>query len=442
MPADRSRNVLVVSFRFPPHGGIGVQRVTQFTRYLPEFGWSPHVLTGPIGEYRRIQDEAMLELVPDGIPVTRTDYFDTRRVFRAFGRFHLARVVRALTLSFPNMNSGWIPYGYRAGRRLIAEGDFDLIYSSAYPMASHVVACLLARASGLPWVADYRDEWSLRASMRWPTPIHRRLGRWLDRTLTGAADRVVTTSPGHTASFSDAFPAPGPGRYVTITNGFDPDDFQDPGPPRSKAGPEGRFTISHVGSVFSWRTADPFLEAVRRLVRDGVVPADRIAVNLVGKGTDLDFLELKRLGVLRDVGFVSHPEAVRWMQAADVLLLINTERTNIPGKTFEYLAARRPILAAVRPGPTADLIREMRAGVVVPPDEPGRIAGAVRQLYERWLADELVCRTDDDAVGRYTRRECTRRLAELFDRVISVPVRGDETAGHEPASGPRTIVTR
>jgi glycosyltransferase involved in cell wall biosynthesis len=409
------RKVLMVSFRFPPHGGGGVQRIAYFTKYLPAYGWSPHVLTSPIGDYIRVRDNSLLNVIPRDVPVSRTGYFDSRRVFRALGKLHLARLARTFSPSFPSMYGGWILHAYKAGIELLKRERFDLIYSSAYPLSSHIVGYLLKKKTGLPWVADYRDEWSLRSVAKWPTGLHRALGLWLDRLLIGAADRVVTTSPAHTAIFARTF-GPDDGKYRTVTNGYEEADF-DSRDSEITDTTRDTFLISHVGSLFPWRTADSFLAAVRYLVDVGRIPADRIRVSFVGVGCRPDISGLERQGIVRRLGYVSHGEAVAWMKASDVLLLINTECTNIPGKTFEYLASGRPILAAVRPGPTADIVRRARAGLVVDPDDWGRIACALERLYSDWCAGKLVSTADRGAIRRYTRRETARQLVEVFEDV-------------------------
>lgn len=410
------RRVLFVTFRFPPHGGGGVHRASRFVKYLPEFGWSPHVLTGPIGDSRPLQDASLLDLVPAQVPVTRTGYFDTQRAFRALGRLHLARVVRVFTPSLRNMDAGWIPYAYRAGLNLLRERQFDLIFSSSYPISCHVAAYLLKRATGLPWVADYRDEWSTREVLKWPTPLHRRLARAMDRTIIAAADLVVTTSPVHTERFVQFFPSKDEAKYVTITNGFDEDDFSQLKPPAIDA--RERFTMRHVGSLFAWRAPAHFLAAIQTLIDQKKIPADRIAIEFVGNTCELGFPRLREMGVIRITGYIPHREAIERMRAADVLLLLNTESTNVPVKTYEYLASGRPILAVTPPGPTSEILRDARAGWSVQPGDADGLAGAVLGLYRRWEEGELAATTDPSVVRRYSRRALTRGLARLFDSLV------------------------
>lgn len=408
--------MLVVTLRFPPHGGGGVQRTGYFVRYLWEEGWQLHVLTGP-AEGRHVLDPTLNDLIPPEVPVTRTRIIKGEDLNRAMGRLHLARVFQSLTPSLPNMSAGWAPFAVPAGVEILGSGGFDLIYSSAYPVGSHLVAYLLKRRTGLPWIADYRDEWSIRPVVSWPTPIHRRLARLLDRTFVSAADRVVTTSPAHTESFSRAFGHAS--KFETITNGFDPVDFQGPLSRPEGAGGGERFLVCHVGTVFSWRGPGTLLSAVAGLVERGLVPAHRIQVQFVGFGVPSGHEGLERSGILRVSGYVNHADAVAWMRAADLLVLLNRERANIPGKTFEYLASRTPILALCPPSQTAEMVRGQGAGLVIDPDDEDGIAHAIQGAYERWEAGKPALDTAGSDLTAFERPVLAGRLGDLFEQVLA-----------------------
>jgi glycosyltransferase involved in cell wall biosynthesis len=423
------RRVLVVSFRFPPHGGGGVHRVAAFTKYLPRFGWRPHVLTGPWNPSRSLHDPSVLAKIPEGVPITRTGHLNTKGVRRLLRRLRLLGLAEAVTPTLPMMDAGWIPHGYREGVRLLEEENFDLIYSSAYPISSHVVAYLLSRRSGLPWVADYRDEWSIRSVLSWPTALHRKLARRIDEKLIGAADAVVTTSPFHTRTFGRAFPPTGNQRHVTITNGFDADDFAGAAPALSVPPQGDRFTLAHVGTFNAWRDADGLLAAMRRLIEEGRVPIDRIEFLFVGQTKGLEATWLRERGVLREVAYLPHPEAVGTMRAADTLLLMNTEVENILGKTFEYLASGRPIIGLLVEGATAELVREAGAGPVLDPGDVDGIAGTLVEYFEAWQAGSLRGQADPDVVRRYSRNETTERLAEVLDWTVAEHSRAPDSSG-------------
>lgn len=433
--AGARRRVLIVAFRFPPVGGGGVQRIVGMTKYLPGYGWEPHILTGCVPKSGTLTDLTLASKIPEGVAVTRVRPVGGGRLATLLAKIRRrSRVARAITLTLPFMESGWIPRGVQAGLRLLAENRVHVIYSSAYPMGSHVIALLLKWATGVPWIADYRDEWSSRSLLTWPSPAHRAFARRLDRIVTRFANRVVTTSPCHTASLRNNFPSSDPSKYVTIMNGFDEDDFSVDVDPVSL--PRGdRFELAHVGSLSALRHPDGLFRALQMLIDSGRIPAERITVSFIGRTAPLNAIELEKRGVLKIRGYVPHAEAVQAMKRADALLLINGEATNILAKTFEYLAAARPIIALVPAGPTAELVERANAGSVADPHDADAIAQLLERSYGLWLRGSLTSRVDQDILKLYSRREATRQLAGLFAGVAPSPSRSARRVPAEVRSG-------
>ena len=374
-----NRKVLIVSLRFPPHGGGSVQRTAYLVKYLPSFGWQTHVLTGPADIYGT-QDPSLLSILPPGASITRTRCIDGSSLIRLLAKLRLARVAKIFTM--PKLDSGWIPYAYHAGKRILSEGEYDLIYSSSYPMSSHIVAYLLKKRTKLAWVADCQDEWSFNPHLKYRTELHKWIAFRLDRLVLNAADRVVTTSPGHTEAFSKRFPSPVADKYVTITNGFEEDDFSLRSSPAHVRKFQG-LTIAYVGSLYSYRNVAPFMTAVRELVDEGAIPSEEIVILFVGETGRAEFTGFQKRGIVRKLGHVSHKEAIAHMQAADVLLLImSRQRSNIPAKLFEYLASGQPILALIPPdSPAAHIVRETKTGIVVDPGDTGQILAYKKLAY-------------------------------------------------------------
>ena len=412
------RNVLFVSLRFPPHADGGVHRIAAFAKYLPRFGWNPVVLTGPMDQRRTLRDPTLLQRIPAEVDVLRTRHPSSKRLNWWLSRLRVLKLVRILTPSLPMMDATWIPFGYRGGVRLLSQHRFDAIYSSAYPMASHVVAGLLARRSGLPWVADYRDEWSTRSVVSWPTPVHQRLGRWIDQQVTAGAERVITTSPIHTEIFRRTFPVSEDSHYVTITNGFDEEDFAGARAQAETTRPRSsRFTLAHLGTLGGGRDGSGFLAAVQQLIDTGKIPEKEIEVLFVGRTVGLPHTRLEDAGILRRMPLQPHAEAVATMRNSDVLLLVNNERENILGKTFEYLAAGRPILALTPPGATADVVLETGAGAVFDPGDSTAIAEHLWEQFQTWREGRLESGGDPRRIQGYSREATARRLSALLDAV-------------------------
>ena len=267
----------------------------------------------------------------------------------------------------------------------------------------------------------------MRPGLQWPTDVHWSAASRIDELVTESADRVITTSPVHTENFRRAFACRGPDKYGTITNGFDEEDFLGEVPAGGILPDKGRLTLAHVGLFNGWRNADGLMAAVRRLIGAGRIPEERIELLFVGPTLGLSDPWLEERGVLRLVEPVPHGEAVDTMRAADVLLLLNVERHNILGKTFEYLAARRPILALMPAGATADVVTTAGAGEVLRPDDVDAIARAVSASYDRWEEGRLESTAKAPVVESYSRRATTGELAALFGELVE-RARGRPTA--------------
>jgi glycosyltransferase involved in cell wall biosynthesis len=130
-------------------------------------------------------------------------------------------------------------------------------------------------------------------------------------------------------------------------------------------------------------------------------------------------------------GDIPYAEAKQAQIDADYLLLIvDTGATSdgvIPGKLFEYVAARRPIFALTDPGATASIIRDGRLGWVVDAED----TAGCKKLLAEVLAQEVpeVLAPDETYLQQFDRRRLTARLAELFDAVV------DDTHGASPGRG-------
>jgi glycosyltransferase involved in cell wall biosynthesis len=336
---------------------------------------------------------------------------------------------------------GWLPFAARRGRRLLRGGGYDALLSTSGPYTDHLVGLRLKRATGLPWVADFRDPWLGNESASFPTALHRALVARLERRVVEAADRVLVVSEPMRTMLLARYAGLAPGNVVALPNGFDPADFVGVEP----AARDGRLTLVYAGSLYGSRTARPFLAALRRVVDGGGVPRGQIRVRLAGN-TGQEAAQVVAEWGLGDVvelsGYLSHRQVLAEQLAADALLLIvgagPGSEVVLTAKIFEYLAVGAPILGLVPPGAAADLLREARVGRLAPPDDEAAIAAALSALFADWQSGRLAATPDPAVVARYNRREQARRLAAILDELAvsssPLPQRGCcivPTAGRE-----------
>jgi hypothetical protein len=421
------KNVLMVAFHYPPdNSSTGVLRTLKFTRYLGEFGWQPHVLTVDPVIYP-FRDSGLNAQVPRGVEVTRVWCPDIKRCLGLNSRY-------PGWLAIPDRYTGWLLTGYRPGYRVLSGKEFSLLYSTQPVPTAHLLAWRFQRATGLPWVADFRDPW-VEGSY---TGLRGRIEAWLERLVVTTCDRVICTTPRMRDDFLRRYPDLASSRFIVIPNGYDETDFTGlPAPPTN-----GPLTIIHPGMLDAGnRNPLPLIEAVGMAVRQGGIPLGDVSLCFLGGGSFLFSPSVEK--ALMDWGLenatirvrdrVPYEDSLRRLAQADVLAILqavvgNTPelvaereftRMLVPAKLYEYVRLGRPILALVDDGASRDLLQRLGAGCAISPARP---EGAAHFLI-RCYADRQTLRSKPlavpEAIARYERRTLTRELVEVFDQITS-----------------------
>lgn len=432
------RRLLLLSYYYPPAGGPGVQRALKTSRYLPRAGWHPTVVTvAPDSAAWPERDRSLLADVPPEADVVRTRSWDPYAAYaRLAGRprdelvgvslsrgasgwkERLARLIRA-NVFVPDARVGWLPFALAAAREAHARRPCDAILTTGPPQSTHLTGLLLARATGLPWVADLRDPWvevDFRDELP-QLPPARALDAWLERRVLTRADAVTTVTTAFARGLERRVPACRP---VVIPNGFDPADFAAAPQPIDRE----HFTIAYLGNLNEARNPSALWPALARLDARGAAP--RLRVRLVGMIEPVALASARAAGVEHRVeveGYVPHTQAVREMQRAAVLLLVVNRVEGAEGietgKVFEYLAARRPVLALGPPhGNAARILTETGAGQTFDWDDADRVERWLLAAYRAWEAGGGEASSDPDAVDRYSRAGQARAIAGLLDTLV------------------------
>jgi glycosyltransferase involved in cell wall biosynthesis len=409
--------ILLVSLYFPPAGGGGVQRTLKTATHLPALGIETHVLAPDDPKWVHRDEE--LE-PPTQAWVHRARYLGPRgrrpadELHGKEGVERLATQARLFgrRLLVPDENVPWNLTAIPAAIRIVRREAIDVVLTTSPPSSVHFVGAAVKRATGARWVADLRDSLVAHPHKR----AERRFVRLKEQGEHGVAavvrryaDAVVAAAE----AIADEARALDPrGPVVTIENGCDFDDFAG-----LEYRPSPRFRITHSGSFFGQRDPRPFLSA---LAESGLDVAARFAGDF--RPADQEWAERLGLGDgLELIPYVPRRRSLELQRDSEALLLLIPEaggrgRGVLSGKVFEYLAAERPILAAVPPdGAAAGLIRETGAGLVAPPDDVPAIRAELEDLHSRWQAGQLdVTPLDPDVRRRLSRRTRIEELADLL----------------------------
>ncbi len=429
--------ILVLSFHFPPSGGGGVQRTLKHVKYLSHDGIEATIIAAqdafPLG------DESLLAELPASAKVVRTGELRSPDVQEALqGMLRLGGLPpapEAATL-WPDVRAGWLVPAVAEGLRAIEGERPSVIYSTHPPATAHLAALILHRVTGTPWVADFRDAWTLDplfAAYGASLPAFGAARNSLERTITAEASFVTVADD--SMDLRD-LPVNAP-RRVTIANGVDPDDFVGR-IPVSAAPDSSRFRLAHVGTLHHARDGASLFQALRHGVETGVLDADKLDVRLVGWATPT--VDVPRDLPITATGYVTHAESIAEMLSASALLFYEeAERKAVTGKIYEYLATGVPILCVASPDNLgARLVQELDAGVCVDVRDHAAIADKIAELQSAWAQGRLRTRSSvrDEVLRRFSRRDRAIELAALLRQAAESATEVDNRV--LPAGRPRS----
>jgi glycosyltransferase involved in cell wall biosynthesis len=420
-------NVLLVSYTFPPSGGIGVPRALAYTRYLPEHGCRMFVLT-PSHPATPVYDTSLLESVPAETVVVRAfnpePPFEWRdKIWKTLAAPHrtnghvsaagspserkswgLKPWLRSIAQAalFPDIQTLWIPFAMHAANRMVEQFDIDTVILNVPPFSTLKIGVSLKRRfPRLRVISDFRDDWMGYYIHHFDSPAPNRIAqcRALERAAVECSDLVVTVTNRWVEQMSRRYPDQRPEKFVFVPNGYDPQFFSDFSCRRHNH----KMVVTYFGTIHNNRVYSPhnYIQAVEKLPK---AICSAIENRFVGRITpDAQPLFRNRSANLRCSGFLPKKEGIRLLEDADVLLLIATDPGSHAGKLFEYLATGKPILAlSPAGGEIDDLLQRTGSGICVDPWDIGSITLALRRCFDCVMAGRPIVVPDPSVVKQYS----------------------------------------
>lgn len=433
----RPLRLLLITYYWPPSGGAGVQRCLQFARHLPAWGIQPTILTvDPARAAYPVRDESLLSVVPADLEVIRTattepfgmyqrvsgtetiPYGGFANVSRTSRKQQLFKFLRG-NLFIPDPRRGWNRHAVAAAADLLKTGAFAGFLTSSPPHSTQLIGLELKRRfPHLRWLADLRDPWT--DIYYYHEFRHLPPARWLDaryeRRVVAGCDALVTTSAHTGALLLSKAPATDRAKLTVIPNGYDEADFAR----RPSQPPTDALRILHAGTITeAYRLDAGFLPAVVAVrAQFPVVP---LKLRFVGKVSNA-LLEQVRAAGLADAlevqPYVPHHQSVGELLAASVLLLgipdVPHNAGVLPGKLFEYLAARKPIIAV---GPAdseaSSILTAAGAGPVLAYADEAGFRARLTALATQWQIHGPSLDLPPGPERTWTRKALTGRLSQL-----------------------------
>jgi len=360
------RKVLVVTYYWPPSGGAGVQRWLKFSKYLPEAGWQPVILTvDPEYAAYPATDLSLEKDVPAAAEVHRTKTTDW---FRFYGNDKskvpsagfatnrddspggkISRFIRG-NFFIPDPRRGWNKHAFRKACELIEKHDIRNIITTSPPHSSQLIGLKLKKKyPHLRWLADLRDPWTdiYYYNLFYPTLLSRKIDSHYEKAVLAKADIITTVGPTLGKIFSSKMAGSGE-KIKIIHNGFDEEDFSG----LTASTPE-RFTISYTGTISESYPVNGFIMSLKELISGG----SDLLLKFTGHIPDVQKNRLiSELGAghLEFIPYSDHRTVIGQMLSASMLLLVLAKdpgnRSFLPGKLFEYIASGKPVVCL---GPTS-----------------------------------------------------------------------------------------
>jgi len=357
-------SVLMVAFHYPPcFGGSGVHRTLKFSRYLPDYGWRPLVLTAHPRAYAQTAGDQLSE-IPEVVHVARAFALDTSR--------HLSIRGSSLRLmALPDRWVSWCAGAVPTGLRLIRRHRPAVIWST-YPIATaHLIGFALHRLTGLPWVADFRDSMTEEGYPR--DRLTRLTYLAIERRTIERATRIIFTARSTRTMYLARYPRLEPDRCLVISNGYDEADFALLAPGPAAVAARRQLRLLHAGLVYpEERDPQPFFRALSRLKRAGRISGETLSLELRASGFEDRYSRL-----LADLGIgdlvhllpaIPYHQVLQECAGADALVVLQGPHCNhqIPAKLYEYLRVRKPLLALTdATGDTAAVLAETGGATVI-----------------------------------------------------------------------------
>jgi len=430
------KKVLIITYYWPPSGGGGVQRWLKFVKYLKQFGWEPIVYTPGNPEAPSL-DISLESEVPKGTKVVTTNIWEPYSLYKMFiGKKKTQRINTGFlseskkpkftdnisvlirgNFFIPDARKFWIKPSVRFLKDYLRKNPVDAIVSTGPPHSMHLIA-LGVKKLGIPWVADFRDPWTnidfyskLMLSKFADRKHHRQ-----ELSVIKNADKLTTVS----WSWAEDFRNLGAKNINVITNGFDPDDFDS-----FKKTNSEKFTICHLGSMNKDRNPSSFWKALGDVSNSIEGFKDNLKIILLGSTDHQVFEDIESSGLTNlvdHINYLPHKEALEKVGESTILLLPLNDTPNvsgiIPGKIFEYLALKIPILCiGPKTGDSARIIRETNSGETVGFNSKDEMLKIITNYYREYEQTKGV-KSESHNYDVYSRKELTRRMAETLNSLI------------------------
>lgn len=422
------RKVLVITYYWPPAGGPGVQRWLKFVKYLRDFDVET-VLYIPENPHYPLIDNTFLKDIPNDLIIYKHPIKEPYRLASLFSSKKTKRISSGIiqskdqsfiekmflwvrgNLFIPDARKFWVKPSVNYLRGVLEKEGIDTIITTGPPHSVHLIGYYLKQTKAVNWIADFRDPWTTIGYHKKLklTSSAKRKHKLLESKVLKSADKIIVTSATTKKEFEQITEQP----IKVITNGYDSEIS-------STQKLDEKFTISHIGSMLTGRNPVKLWQVLSDLLKNNIDFKNALHLQFIGVISDDVLQSLNDFGLqthFKVVGYVSHEKAIEFQKTSQILLLVEIDSQEtigiIPGKLFEYMAAKRPILGV---GPknweVADIVNDTKSGCIFEYSDDIALKNVILDWFTQYQKGELFVTSKD--IEQYSRRELTRKLAEYI----------------------------
>jgi len=423
------KKTLIITYYWPPAGGPGVQRWLKFVKYLPEFNIDPVVFIPENPNYPII-DESLTSEVSKDITIINHPIKEPYKWAGFFSNTSSKTISKGIisdekeqsfiekamlyvrgNFFIPDARIGWVKPSVSFLLDYIKKEGIETIITTGPPHSVHLIGLQIKQKLGVKWLADFRDPWTTigyHKQLRL-TSASKAKHKSLEKEVLNASDQIIVTSFVTKKEFQGFTNK----SIEVITNGYDDEatvEFQM----------DTKFTLSHIGSLLSKRNPEILWRVLSELVRDNESFSKDFQLNFIGAISEKVLKSIKKYNLcnyIREVGYVSHQEAIIYQKKSQLLLLIEIDSEDtkciIPGKLFEYMISNRPIVAMGPKGSDVEkIIKETNTGHYFNYSDYESLKRIILEHYKAFQNKTL--QSHPIGLQKYHRKALTKSLANLL----------------------------
>ncbi|MCD6544630.1 MAG: glycosyltransferase family 4 protein [Flavobacteriaceae bacterium] len=417
---------LIITYYWPPAGGSGVQRWLKFVKYLQNFDVEPVVYTVQNPKYA-LMDKTLEKEIPKDITILKHPIWEPNDLLSVFKSKQqktsagflnpdpsfLEKKLQYIRANYfiPDARKFWVKPSVKYLTEYLKSNKIDIVITTGPPHSLHLIGMELKNRFPIKWISDFRDPWT-DIDYFHQLPLTEKAiqkHKELEKSVLQHSDAVIVIGKTMKEKIDKC------NRNIhVISNGFD-GDVAD-----SEIELDKKFSITHIGLMNADRNPKTLWKALSEMMSENSEFSRNLEIKLIGEVADevKNYIADQKLeGNTKYISYVPHQKVMNYQREAQVLLLavnnVPSAKGIITGKIFEYLHAKRPILAiAPKDGDLAEIITKTNAGFVVDFNDKENLKKIILKLYKKYKVGEL--KVDSKNIEQYQRKNLTGQLAEVI----------------------------